>query len=103
MTCPLDKYLLAVAKRKAIDTKTNSTNYAIVKQLEDDDLPRLIEIIVEFKRANEQVMRLGETTSEEEEPTAVEMMAISTRAHIRAESLADGGSHARWGGIPDGN
>ncbi len=94
----LEKYTMAVAKRKAISRNgiTARMNFAIVSQLEESDIPLLLEII----RVQADVIREVGIISEDEplESTDAESMArLCAAAYLKVEELASGGSKARFG------
>lgn len=105
---PIELYVDAVAKRKAISKPKHSSvqvNYAVVSQLEERDVPLLLEIIKTQTRALEGVIELqerwesGEPTKSQE--SVQESMAmICADAYVKSSELAEGGSCAKWGG-PD--
>lgn len=90
----LHAYLEAVARRKGIvrtgagPTTTVQTNYAILAQLQDGDIPLLTEII-----------RLMEFTLMKvlEQSDAEEACVYAERGLLKAEELAASGSSATWG------
>lgn len=93
----LEAYLQAVAMRKAYDKKTGKTNIAILKQLEDDDIPRLLEILRVFNVGYDRANFYLDASDLEETPGAVELLNAMTKV----EALCDQGSKARWGAYPE--
>jgi hypothetical protein len=76
-----------------------SVNYAIVAQLEEDDIPRLLEIIRIQAKAIAEIAPL--VYEEGEEPGPVhddeESYRAALVARIEVEKLASAGSSAKWG------
>lgn len=93
----LESYLQAVAMRKAYDKKTGKTNIAILKQLEDDDIPRLLEILRVLDVGYERAHFYLDASDLEETPGAVELL----NAMVKVEALCEQGSKARWGAYPE--
>lgn len=83
----LETYTIAVAQRKAISRKMSgqSVNYAIVAQIEEKDIPVLLEIIRVQNEALEDLKEEGDGNG------------TARRAVIKVEELAASGSSARWG------
>lgn len=92
----LDKYMLAVAQRKARDRKQGFVNVAVLIQLEDKDVPLLLEII----RVQHEAL-----VSIEAEPLGDEGGLHSTAriALRKVEELAATGSSERWGAYQEGH
>lgn len=83
------RYTTAVATRHAINPKTNRMNYAIAMQLEQKDLPLLLEIIRVQDAALEKIWETADNDSEE--------CAMAELALNKVEDLAKTGSVAKWG------
>ena len=86
----IDKYTTAVACRKAYDSKRGRVNIAILMELEDNDIPRLLEIIRVQDFSLRKIKEHAEDDSEE--------FGYAERALLKVEELAAAGSSARWGG-----
>lgn len=88
----LEKYLLAVAMRKAIDHKAvKVVNYAIVAQLENNDIPRLLEII---RIQSQAIERCAVTGKEHDDAETQGHCAVATAEVLQ---LALAGSTQKWG------
>lgn len=103
---PIDLFVEAVAKRKSITKpkhRSVQVNYAVVSQLEERDVPLLLEIIRTQTRALEGVIELQECWENGVEPmksgdSVQESMAmICANAYVKSSELAEGGSCAKWG------
>lgn len=94
----LDKFTTAIAKRKAWDEKLSRTNVAILMQLQDNDIPRLLEIIRLASGALDKITALG--SCEEHHLTAeqaLDMWQIARVATQVIEQMAQEGSLSDWG------
>lgn len=95
----LANYIDAVNKRRAYDKKRGGVNVAVLMQLEDIDIPMLLEII----RLQDYALRkIIDRASEKEDQSLVGedadyMAQYAASAHLRVEELASHGSKARWG------
>lgn len=90
----LEKYTTAVAIRKSIDrTSGVKVNVAVLLELEDQDVPRMLEIIRLQAEALDTVITHGEEEGRETEDDFVEVL----KAQIKVEELAAQGSKARFG------
>jgi hypothetical protein len=87
----LDKYTLAVSQRKS--RSGSVTNLAILAQLEDKDVPLLIEIISVMQFG---LRKIHEEDSEGRDGETDDMVAGKILA--RVEELAASGCSARFGG-----
>jgi hypothetical protein len=94
----LETYLIAVAKRKSISRKMSGTsvNHAVVLQLEEHDIPLLLEIIRIQNAALEQV--LHEMAGE---PAEDIVCGPLRRSRIKVEDLAASGNCSKWGEASD--
>lgn len=90
----LEKYLNSVSLRKSRD-KRGKVNHAILMELEQEDVPRLIEII---RILNKVVEDLGAMDQEDEDMN--ELVGQALDASIRVVELANSGSTALWGDNP---
>lgn len=101
MTPELQKYTDAVAKRKAITRKISgqSVNYAIVSQLEENDIPLLLEVIRLQDKALEGIIGLEGLDSDGNPrvPEDDEAYRCALRCRIKVSELAASGSSAKWG------
>lgn len=98
----IELYTNAVASRKAIRTDKKTINFAIASQLEENDIPRLIEIIrIQAKG----IAKVLDFVIEEEfnSDIAEEMGVACSIAHLKAEEIAAEGSKKKWGSEQDGN
>lgn len=90
-TGELDSYILAVAQRKAIRRNPSTrVNWAILFQLEDRDLPLLLEII---RVLSDAVKDIAEGCEDED----CDGFTYANRALIRVEELAATGCKKKWG------
>lgn len=85
----LDTYVLAVSQRKAC--KEGRTNYVIAAQIQEHDVPLLLEIIRVLDYGLRKVLETAEDDSEE--------YGYARLAVCRSEELAATGSLARFGGL----
>lgn len=102
----IEKYLAVVSKRKSIDRKqrTVQVNYAILSQLEEKDIPLLIEIIKVQSRALEAVIELGEDVDGGQvltQPLEEIVVGLCANAYVKSSELAELGNTKRWGGATD--
>lgn len=96
----LEKYSNAVATRKSIDrTSGVKVNVAVLLELEDQDVPRMLEIIRLQAEALQTVINHGEEEGRETEDDFVAVL----EAQIKVEELAAQGSKARFGAYVPGN
>lgn len=100
----LETYLDAVRRRKSINKKhtTVQVNYAVVSQLEEKDIPLLLEIVSIQNRAIEAVLELANEDSSQAltQPLEEIMASVCANAYQRILQLAEMGSTKNWGG-PD--
>lgn len=102
---PIDLYVDAVAKRKSISKPKHTSvqvNYAVVSQLEERDVPLLLEIIRTQTRALEGVIELQERwecgePSKSAESVQESMAMMCANAYVKSSELAESGSCAKWG------
>jgi len=94
----LSQYVDAVAKRRAI-TKGGGVNVAILMQLEECDIPLLLEITRLYDQCLSKVIDHVDEKSEEglTGEDAVTMAKWVAVTHLRIEELASHGSKAKWG------
>jgi hypothetical protein len=86
----LEKYTIAVSTRKAISRNpTIKINFAVVSQLEENDIPLLLEILRVQDKALEYVANYNGLDDD--------AIGEALRARIKVEELAASGSSARWG------
>jgi hypothetical protein len=102
----IDKYIKAVSERKSINRKhaTVQVNYAVVTQLEDKDIPLLLEMLKVSVRALESVISIQEDIDNGEKQCLThepeeEMAIICATAYVKTTELAQMGSKAKWGGV----
>ena len=94
----LDLYVDAVSRRRALDPR-GGVNVAVLMVIENNDVPRLLEII----RLQDQAIRkiIDRATENEDVPltgTDADFMAqFAAATHLRVEEIAAHGSKARWG------
>lgn len=87
----LDKYCLAVSQRKPRD-KHGSVNVAILLQLQDNDVPALLEII------RIQQVALTQAVSEcDQNEDLDDLLGTIQLAETKIEALSAAGSKAIWG------
>lgn len=101
----IETYLEAVSNRKSISRKTTSprVNFAIIVQLEEKDVPLLIDLVRAQTRALEAIVEMFGADSDDEQLTEVEeeMFNLCHDALTKSIMLARAGSKARWGGAED--
>lgn len=94
----LTQYVNAVAMRKSVlrEGSTTRVNVAILMELEQNDIGRLLEII---RIQDEALSMIAESASSEDGSAFV---GCAQLAKTKVEELASLGSKARWGDV-DGN
>ena len=92
-TTKLHAYIAAVSSRKAVDKKSRTLriNAAIVLQLEDNDIPLLLDIITT------QAQALGTVEQYLKEGSCPQALDTVVAAIEKTEQLAEGGSKKKWG------
>lgn len=84
----LENYCFAVSQRRALD-KHGVCNHAILRQVEDEDIPLLLEII----RVQAFTMEKAFEAGDDEEDS----FAILQRGLFKIEQLAQSGNCKKWG------
>jgi len=100
---PLDTYTTAVAQRKAITRrgKTPCINFSVISQLEDKDIPLLLEIIREQSTTIDECFERADT-EDGVQLTGEDAIAMShriTACKVRVNQLALSGDATRWGDV----
>ena len=82
------EYLVALAQRRPLDTRTGRVNHAILSRLQEDDLPKICEIIERLSKVAYDA--LGKLDDElDQEAVAKELVMV--------EELIVQSDLARWG------
>lgn len=89
------EFLKVVAKRKALDKSRTRANIAVLMQLEDDDIPRLSELVRLFDQAIEHILDWADEAELSEDAAAIVKVAAET--HLRAEGIAEAANLKKWG------
>lgn len=92
----LELYTTAVASRRATNKEKNTVNYAVVSQLENDDIPRCLEII----RVQQKAIDYFLGHDEETELDVADALKSLRVLNERVEALAAEGSRNDWGPEP---
>ena len=94
----LHRYVDAVSRRHALNPQ-GGVNVAVLMELENNDIPRLLEIIRLQDAAIREIIDRGSV--DDDQPLtgneAEHMMVEASTAHLKVEELAAHGSKARWG------
>lgn len=101
----LSAYTDAITKRKAINPRGSAyqINCAVLAQLEQDDIPRLLEIVRLFDLTLERCLDHGDEAGWDDiDHEAHEINKLLLEARMKIDDLADDGNKANWGEY-DGN
>lgn len=91
----VEEFLKAVAKRKALDKTRTRANIAVLMQLEDDDIPRLSELVRCYDQAISHILEWADQAELSEDAEAI--VKVAAEAHLRVEGIAEAGNLKKWG------